>query len=245
MESPGHHVCGGRTSAWAVPAPSPKAARPRPPDTNSVVANPTIPRLRVWVFMLRFPCSSRIPRPTAKYAPGGRAGHQVFTLFRAGASGHHPRCYRSQHCAPSLRARLLLTDLRWSSRPSWPSPSPLAAYRFPYGTRNPRPGRRTTPNSADCPLRSHPSGTHEPPDTNAAARLRSTRVPCPSMYSMQLSVGSASYLTTLTTPVHNHLMSAASPARRAHPKEDDGANSSISNTAHCRERARHNLTIAD
>jgi hypothetical protein len=41
---PGHQVYGPSGRAWAVPAPGPKVASPRPPDTNAVVANPTIPR---------------------------------------------------------------------------------------------------------------------------------------------------------------------------------------------------------
>lgn len=54
MELPGHHVCGGRGPAWAVPA-SAKPARPKPPDTNTAVVNPTIPRLSLWVVFMLFP----------------------------------------------------------------------------------------------------------------------------------------------------------------------------------------------
>ena len=46
MELPGHHVCGGRGPACAVPA-SVKPARPIPPDAIAAIVNPTIPRLRV------------------------------------------------------------------------------------------------------------------------------------------------------------------------------------------------------
>jgi len=41
---PGHQLYGPSGRAWAVPAPGPKAASPRPPDTNTVIANPAIPR---------------------------------------------------------------------------------------------------------------------------------------------------------------------------------------------------------
>jgi hypothetical protein len=44
LDCPGHQVYGPSGRAWAVPAPGPKVASPRPPDTNTVVANPTIPR---------------------------------------------------------------------------------------------------------------------------------------------------------------------------------------------------------
>ena len=42
MDWPGHQVYGPSGRAWAVPAPGPKAASPRPPDTRAAVANPTI-----------------------------------------------------------------------------------------------------------------------------------------------------------------------------------------------------------
>jgi hypothetical protein len=42
LDCPGHQVYGPSGMAWAVPAPGPKAASPRPPDTNTVVANRTI-----------------------------------------------------------------------------------------------------------------------------------------------------------------------------------------------------------
>jgi hypothetical protein len=42
--SPGHQAYGPEGgAAWAVPATSPKPASPKPPDTNTVLANPAIP----------------------------------------------------------------------------------------------------------------------------------------------------------------------------------------------------------
>jgi hypothetical protein len=40
--------------AWAVPA-SPKPARPKPPETNTAVVSPTIPRFTTSVVFMLFP----------------------------------------------------------------------------------------------------------------------------------------------------------------------------------------------
>src|SRR5947209_12721045 len=63
IESPGHQWCGLDGMASAIPEPSPRLARPRPPDTNAAVANATTPRLSVWlVLMLDFLCYQDPPR---------------------------------------------------------------------------------------------------------------------------------------------------------------------------------------
>lgn len=74
---PGHHCSGFPPgwygSAWAVPVASPKPARPTPADTNTVVANPTIPRfidLRLFLRELR-----RLKNRAVRFIVGSRANN--------------------------------------------------------------------------------------------------------------------------------------------------------------------------